>query len=396
MLLKRCKNPHHGLPVIHIAGTNGKGSTAAMTSSILRSTGRKVGLYTSPHLVRFNERIRVGGIPIPDEWIVSFLKKYRGEIDTLGSTFFETTTAMMFSYFADEAVDIAVVEVGLGGRLDSSNVSESIVSVLTPIDFDHMEFLGGDLPSIAREKCGILRKDVPVVTAPQHEKVMSVIESSSKDKECPLFLTSEVCPVAAAVQSPNGSRFAIGETSIDLPLFGKYQVINAQTAIAACSLFDPKLGDDVVKIGLTKIVWPGRLQKLSENPLAYYDVGHNPHGISAAAGSLREIFPKANFGAICGFKKNKDLDGITTVLKKYFNQIITVQPDHGEFHSAEIVAASLKKADIPAEACQSVTEGLERCKSGNKSVDLWFIFGTHYIAEDVFSVFHFPFDKGEI
>jgi dihydrofolate synthase/folylpolyglutamate synthase len=394
--LKRCGNPHHDLPVIHIAGTNGKGSTAAMTASILRATGRKVGLYTSPHLVRFNERIRVGGTPISDEWIVSFLKKYRVEIDTLGSTFFETTTAIMFSYFADEAVDIAVVEVGMGGRLDSSNVSESIVSVLTPIDFDHMEFLGGDLPSIAREKCGILKRDVPVVAAPQHEKVMSVIKSSSKEKGCPLFLISEVCPVTETVQKTDGSRFSVGETSIDLPLFGKHQVINAQTSIAACSLFDPKISDNVIKTGLTKVVWPGRLQKLSGNPLAYYDVGHNPHGISAAVRSLREIFPKANFGAVCGFKKNKDLDSIITVLKQYFNQIITVQPNHAEFYSADTVASLLQKAGIPAEACQSVTEGLKRCKVENESVDLWLIFGTHFIAEDVFSFFHFPFDKGEI
>ena len=303
---------------------------------------------------------------------------------------------MMFSYFTNEEVDIAVVEVGMGGRLDSSNVSESVVSVLTPIDFDHMEFLGGDLPSIAREKCGILKKDVPVVTAPQNEKVMSVIKSFSKEKESPLFLISEVCPVSEAIQKTDGSCFTIGETSIDLPLFGKHQVINAQTAITACSLFDPKISNDVIKTGLTKVVWPGRLQKLSGNPLTYYDVGHNPHGISAAVRSLKEIFPKANFGAVCGFKKNKDLDSITTLLKQYFNQIITVQPCHGEFHSAETVASFLIKVGIPAEACQSVTEGLKRCKTGNDRVDLWLIFGTHFIAEDVFSFFHFPFDKGKI
>ena len=123
---------------------------------------------------------------------------------------------------------------------------------------------------------------------------------------------------------------------------------------------------------------------------------HNPHGISAAVRSLREIYPKTNFGAVCGFKKNKDLDSITTVLKQYFNQIITVQPSYAEFHSAEKVASFLKKVGIPAEACQSVTEGLKLCKTGNESVNLWLIFGTHFIAEDVFSVFHFPFDKGEI
>ena len=200
---------------------------------------------------------------------------------------------------------------------------------------------------------------------------------------------SEVCPVTETVQNTDGSRFAVGETSIDLPLFGKHQVINAQTSIAACSLFDPKISDNVIKTGLTKVVWPGRLQKLSGNPLAYYDVGHNPHGISAAVRSLREIFPKANFGAVCGFKKNKDLDSIITVLKQYFNQIITVQPNHAEFYSADTVASFLQKAGIPAEACQSVTEGLKRCKAENESVDLWLIFGYTLYSGGCIQLFSF-------
>ncbi len=140
-LLKRCNNPHQGIPVIHIAGTNGKGSTASMIASILIISGYKVGLYTSPHLIKFNERIRINGIPISDKFILSFFNQYRKDIDLLGSTFFEATTAMMYSAFAHANIDIGVVEVGMGGRLDSSNVCESVVSVITPIDFDHMDYL---------------------------------------------------------------------------------------------------------------------------------------------------------------------------------------------------------------------------------------------------------------
>jgi dihydrofolate synthase/folylpolyglutamate synthase len=170
-LLSRCGNPHYDLPVIHIAGTNGKGSTAAIIATILRKEGKKVGLYTSPHLICFNERIRINGIPISDENITSFLNRFRPDIDILESTFFETTTALAFSYFAQEKVDIAVIEVGLGGRLDSTNVSKSVLSVITPIHFDHMEFLGHDLTSITREKCGIFKKNVPVVMAQQLPEV---------------------------------------------------------------------------------------------------------------------------------------------------------------------------------------------------------------------------------
>tara|TARA_Y100000590_G_scaffold75685_3_gene83636 strand:- start:69818 stop:71065 length:1248 start_codon:yes stop_codon:yes gene_type:complete len=393
-LLKQCGNPHKGLPVVHIAGTNGKGSTAAMIASVLKLSGLKVGLYTSPHLLRFNERIRVNGIPISDDRIIAFLTNYQKAIDSLGSTFFETTTAIMFSAFAEENVDVAVVEVGMGGRLDSSNVAESKTSVLTVIDFDHMEFLGNTLSAIATEKCGIFKEGVPVVTTTQQSEAMRVIEQSAAEKGCQPIVADELCPVTEIRQHSSGVMFNLDELEIDLPLVGEHQVVNAQTAIAACRTFAPDLSEEAITEGLRQTIWPGRLQRLSENPPVYFDVGHNPHGIESALKSLREIFPDAKMNGICAMKKSKDFDSISEVLQQQFDRIVTIQPDEGEFFAPEALAVMLKKRGIEAEAAKSQQEGIE--ESLSHSLELGFIFGSHYIAEAVFDVFDFPFDKGII
>ena len=173
-LLKRCGDPQLQFKSIHIAGTNGKGSTCAIVNSILMEAGLKVGLYTSPHLIRFNERIRINGIQIDDDDIVEFVDSYQSDIDEIKSTFFETTSAMAFKYFSDKKVDVAVVETGLGGRLDSTNVLSPDLTVITPISIDHREILGEDILMIGKEKGGIIKKGVPLVLAPQKEKVRSL------------------------------------------------------------------------------------------------------------------------------------------------------------------------------------------------------------------------------
>ena len=393
-LLKRCGNPHKGLPVVHIAGTNGKGSTAAMIASMLKLSGLKVGLYTSPHLLRFNERIRVNGIPIDDDRIIAFLTNYRKAINSLGSTFFETTTAMMFSAFAEENVDVAVVEVGMGGRLDSSNVADSKTSVLTVIDFDHMEFLGNTLSAITMEKCGIFKEGIPVVTATQRSEAMPVIEKSAAEKGCELIVTDELYPVTEIRQHSTRVMFNLNELQIDLPLVGEHQVVNAQTAVAACRTFAPDLSEEAITEGLRQTIWPGRLQRLSDHPPVYFDVGHNPHGIAAAVKSLRDTFPDARMGGICAMKKSKDFESISEVLREQFHRIVTIQPDEGEFFAPEALATMLEKSGIEAQASGSQQEGIEESLSHN--LELWFIFGSHYIAEAVFEVFDFPFDKGII
>ena len=395
-LLARCGNPHKKIPMIHIAGTNGKGSTAAMIASILQRTDRKVGLYTSPHLVTFNERIRVNGLPIADEQIIEFLNRYRREIDSLGSTFFETTTALTFTYFAQEEVDIAVVEVGLGGRLDSSNVAIPVVSVLTTIDFDHMEFLGYDLASITREKCGILRENTPVVVSPQKDEASNVIQESILNLSTTLYLASEVSPVNHINLTETGTQFSLEGHDLEIPLIGRHQVTNAQTAIVSCHLFDDTIDIKTIRNGLRNVRWPGRLQKMSENPLVYYDVAHNPNSLTAVLKTLQELFNDASIGAICALKKTKHVSAMGQLLGQYCRDVVTTVPDHGEFFSPESLAHELSDLKVNTIPVSSPIEALGYCFDRSFDCSLWLIFGTHHIAEAVFQKFHFPFDKDKI
>lgn len=393
-LLKRCKNPHQGIPVIHIAGTNGKGSTASMIASILKISGYKVGLYTSPHLIKFNERIRINGIPISDKFIISFFNQYRKDIDLLGSTFFETTTAMMYSAFAHANIDIGVVEVGMGGRLDSSNVSESVLSVITPIDFDHMDYLGNTLDKIAAEKAGIIKSRVPVVTTFQSKEVMDVIKKTAKEKVAPLFFASDLVPISSIKQDENGIRFKSGKTIYKSPLLGKHQITNAQTAIATCRVFNTQLNEKKIVHGIEKTIWPGRLQLMCNKPRVYFDVGHNPHGINATLRTLINVYPDIPIQAICAMKKSKNIKEISAVLFPHVKNVITVDPENREFFSASSLATLLLNEGLKAQAAPSLWEGIEKCKVNDSCIS--FIFGTHYIAETVFSVFGFPFDKESI
>lgn len=392
-LLRRCGDPHNQVPVIHVAGTNGKGSTAAMISSILRKTGRNVGLYTSPHLVTFNERIRVNGASIPDGFIRTFLNTYREDIDHLESTFFETTTAISFTYFADRKVDVAVVEVGLGGRLDSSNVSNSVVSVLTPIDYDHMEFLGHDLVSIAREKCGILKEGIPVVVSSQRPSVSRVIRRMSREKGSRLAVSDDLCPVSDITIDPDFTRFRAGETDVALPLLGHHQVVNAQTAVAACRVYDPDVSWTHLARGLHGVSWPARLQRLSTDPPVYYDVAHNPHSLKAVVSTLEELCPRRPMAAVCALKRTKSVHTIARILKNHDIHVVTTAPEESEFFAPDILARELSREGVSAQSAPSLTDAL-RCRFDDRhSNRVWLIFGSHYIAGGVFDEFGFSLDE---
>ncbi|MFQ6673384.1 MAG: bifunctional folylpolyglutamate synthase/dihydrofolate synthase [Fidelibacterota bacterium] len=394
-LLSKCGDPHREIPVIHIAGTNGKGSTAAMIASILRESGRKVGLYTSPHLVRFNERVRINGIPIPDNRIKDFLKQQKKSIDALGSTFFETTTALTFSFFATEHVDVGVVEVGLGGRLDSSNVANTVVSVLTPIDYDHMEFLGSDLASIAREKCGILKAGAPVVTAPQRRTVMEVVRQSASTVGTDLSVVADVSPAEMIGLKRDATQFRVGKFDYAIPLLGRHQVTNAQTAITACRVFDSTIGTAHIRRGLKEVKWPGRLQKMSDDPLVFYDVAHNPHGLKAVLNTLEELFPRRNVAAVCALKKRKQIQPMAELLSEHCRRVVTTAPGHDGFFTPDGLALRLSQGGVRTSPAATVSEALALCSDEASPRDLWLIFGTHYMAESVFDEFHFSFDNEE-
>jgi dihydrofolate synthase/folylpolyglutamate synthase len=395
-LLSRCGNPHKNVPVIHIAGTNGKGSTAAMIASILRESGRKVGLYTSPHLVRFNERIRVNGIPISDENIIEFMNRYKKDIDALSSTFFETTTALTLSHFATEEVDVAVVEVGLGGRLDSTNVANTVISVITPIDYDHMEFLGYDLASITREKCGILKKDVPALTSIQQNEVTQIIHKVGKEKGISIINARNIAPIDNISLTTNGSYFTVDGNKFFLPLLGKHQIINAQTTLATCKTYDHSIRIESLCTGLKNVSWPGRLQKLSNKPLVYYDVAHNPHALKAVFNTLKELYNGKDVGCIFAIKKSKDIELITDLVKKNCTKAIITKPENNGFFDPYHLKLKFRKSRIDTMVTENVQEAIKHCIKPDSNCDLWLIFGTHYIADTIFKIFHFPFDKGEI
>lgn len=233
-LLNRCGNPHNKLKTIHIAGTNGKGSTAAILQSILRTAGLKVGLYTSPHLVNFNERIRVNGIQISDDFIIEFMKMLNDDIDEIKSTFFETTTVLALYNFFIEKVDVAIIEAGLGGRLDSTNILEPNLTIITSIDIDHQNILGETIKEIAFEKAGIIKKDTPVITSNQPKEVLDVLISRAK------ILNSKI----EIVNNPDKiivdwlfTNFVVENKEFSIPLLGEHQAYNASLAIRASSLF---------------------------------------------------------------------------------------------------------------------------------------------------------------
>ncbi len=251
-LLEICGNPKDNFMSIHIAGTNGKGSTSAMIASLLIEAGYKVGLYTSPHLIRFNERIRVNGIPITDEKIVEFMSQYKSAIDEIESTFFEATTAMAFDYFNKEKVDVAVVETGLGGRLDSTNVLKPKVTIITSITADHTEILGKELKTIAFEKGGIIKKGVPLILSSQSEEVKNVLLEIADRKSAEVIYCNQNDIKNISI-SETGTRFSWNGIDYETCLIGEHQARNAVLAIEVLKFFSNRMNSDKIVDGLKKV-----------------------------------------------------------------------------------------------------------------------------------------------
>jgi len=393
-LLSRCGNPQTNFKSIHIAGTNGKGSTSAMLASILREAGYKVGLYTSPHLMRFNERVRVNGIPIPDEKIVQFVSQYKSAIEEIESTFFEATTSIAFNYFNEETVDVAVVETGLGGRLDSTNVLNPNISIITSITADHTEILGKDLSGIAFEKAGIIKNGVPLILSEQNDEVRQVILEIANNRGSNIINCSDV-DLSDIEINEYGTMFLWNGTQYKTGLIGHHQANNATLAIEAVKLFDGNITDDAIKIGLKNTIWPGRLQKLSIDKPIYYDVAHNPHGIEVVLETLSEIFNGKPIG-ILTLKADKELDNIAPKIKEKFSQlIITSIPDVGLMDSTKL-KNSLLNYGVNSIDEPNIFKAFDIIDNEVNATNPGLIIGSHYIGKTVFEKFGYSFDKGII
>jgi dihydrofolate synthase / folylpolyglutamate synthase len=383
ILLTALGDPHRKLDFVHVAGTNGKGSACAMIESALRAARRKTGLFTSPHLVEPTERIRIQGIPVtPAVFAEAFDRVHIAAQSLLSSgaidvhpSYFETVTAMAFLLFVDAGVEIAVMEVGLGGRLDATNVIMPRLSVITPIDYDHQEWLGHTLESIAREKAGILKPGTPAVISEQHPDAARVLEPHR-----PAVHTAE-WQVDFMVLQAGGSRFGIhrGERrlSIACPLAGEHQVENALTAAAA--LIELGLDNSAIEAGIAQTVWPGRLEFVRRNPDVVLDGAHNPAGTRALAAYIRRFYSGRRIILIYGAMGDKSVAEMSATLFPLADRIIITQPDNPRAMSPEKIRAVTDHRNV--ELAPNVSDAL--AQAAPRAGEAVFVAGSLYLVGQV-------------
>ena len=330
-VLEALGRPQDRLRFVHVAGTNGKGSTCAMIESALRASGLRTGLFTSPHLAEPTERIRIDGAPISADRFADAFNRLLG----LHTTYFETVTAMALLVFAEERVDMVVLEVGLGGRLDATNVVSPDLSVVTPVDFDHEAFLGKSLDSIAAEKAGILKPGVPAVFARQRPEAARVLDRRAAELSIPVARTADWL-VSDLDIDPRGSRFRLtGERDLRLacPLAGEHQVENAVTAAVALARLG--IADSAIETGIARARWPGRLERVSEHPEIILDGAHNPAGARALAAYIDRFYGRRTVRLIYGAMRDKAIDEISGILFPRAHQVIVTAPQQARALSPE-------------------------------------------------------------
>lgn len=335
LLLEALGKPQQCAEWVHVAGTNGKGSTCAMIESALRAAGRRTGLYTSPHLVEPTERIRIHGKPVAPEVFAAAFEKVHQAAEGLirdgaieqHPTYFETVTAMAFLLFRDQGVEVGVLEVGLGGRLDATNVVQPRAAVITPVDFDHEKYLGKGLDSIATEKAGILKPGALAVFAPQREEVIPVLETQARLRGLSPVWVSDRWRAEDVVLGPEGNAFvAVGPARIPVscPLPGEHQVTNALTAITALELLG--VSPEAIRQGLATVHWPGRLERVASRPDIYLDGAHNPAGARALAAYIERFHAGRRVWLIYGAMRDKAVTEMAGILFPVADEVIVTAP----------------------------------------------------------------------
>jgi len=362
-------DPHQAYQVIHVAGTKGKGSTAALIASTLRAAGYKTGFYTSPHLQDFTERIQVDGQPIPPGGLAALVEELKpvvAQIERL--TTFEITTALGFLYFARQKVDVAVAEVGLGGRLDATNVVDPLVSVITSLSLDHMAVLGDTLPKIAFEKAGIIKPGRPVVLSPQQDEARAVIETVAAERGCPLVEVGRDYGCAAGAHSLDGQSFGVwraGQPPLELriPLLGQHQVENATTAYAALDVARAHgltITEEHIRAGFAGVVWPGRFEILQRSPLLIVDSAHNRDSARRLRQALDDYLPGLPVILIYGASEDKDIEGMFAELMPRVSRVIATQSVHPRAAQVDQLVELAGKYGRQGEAVVPVEQAVAR------------------------------------
>jgi dihydrofolate synthase / folylpolyglutamate synthase len=384
ILAERLGRPDRAYPTAHIAGTNGKGSTAAFLESILRRAGFRTGLNTSPHLEKINERIRVNGEEISDEAFAETFSRIQAlneELLAAGRlrahpTYFECVTAMAFEYFARARVDFGVFEVGLGGRLDATNILTPVISVITRVDFDHENFLGHSLAEIAAEKAGILKRNVPLILAEQRPEALAVIRARARELGCAVIETASSFRIEKEWMEKGCSRALVTEVesgwTMELAprLPGKFQVQNSLNAVAAARYLQRRryaIADEAIERGIAEAVWPGRLEKVQSEPDVYLDGAHNPSAARELAAFLEHNLAGRKIWLVFGALRDKAVDEIAGVLFPHAAEVVFTQPGTTRAISvaqlAEITSHHAAHFTIVAEPEAAMEYALERTAS---------------------------------
>ena len=393
-LCEHLGNPHHQFKSIHIAGTNGKGSVSHMLAAILQTAGYKTGLYTSPHLKDFRERIKVSGDEINEKFIIDFTEKIKPLIEEIEPSFFEITVAMAFDYFARQKVDIAVIEVGLGGRFDSTNIITPELSIITNIGWDHMNILGDSLEKIAFEKAGIIKPNIPVVVGETIPQTKSLFESIAADKNAPFHLATKERNVTGWEWEKHELIVEIAEQGktdhrkYDLDLPGIYQSKNLLTILEACSVLkdlEYDIDENEIRQGLQKTKkltgLHGRWEVIHENPTIVLDVGHNEDGIKQIVQQI-ELTTHHDLHIIIGMVKDKEIDTVLSLLPHSANYYFT-QAHIPRALPAETLKEKAGEFNLKGKTYPDVNEAIKEAKSKSHKDDLILICGSVFLVGEV-------------
>jgi dihydrofolate synthase / folylpolyglutamate synthase len=395
-LLERLDNPQTGPLPVHVAGTKGKGSTAAMIASILEAAGYRTGLYTSPHLFSINERIQVDGQPISGEDFACLVEILRPEVEAVNRvaeygrlTTFELLTALAFLFFREKKVAVMVLETGLGGRLDATNVVGPGVSVITSISYDHTDVLGDTLAKIAGEKAGIIKPGSVVVSAPQPPEAMAVIERVCRERAVRLVRVGEAVTWRPGSFSPREQRFELdglrGRYELALPLLGEHQLENAAAAVAAVELLADRgvgISGKYIVTGLARVRWPGRLQVLRKNPWVIADCAHNAYSMGKLVVALRRYFNFNRLTFILGVSADKDVAGMAAELVALPAQIIVTGAYHPRALRPDRLAAEFSRRGIMVNELPTVAGAVDRALADAAAVDLVCITGSVFVVAE--------------
>ena len=372
LLALHLDNPQNQLKCIHVAGTNGKGSTSHMLASVLQEAGYKVGLYTSPHLKDFRERIKINGMEISENFVCEFIAKHKDFFESNDMSFFEMSVGLAFDYFASEKVDIAIIEVGLGGRLDATNIITPLISVITNIGLDHTQFLGNTLKAIAGEKAGIIKPKVPIIIGEYTSETQPIFFAKAKENEASIYFASDL--ITEAFPSD---------------LIGDYQFHNKKTVQQTITILNTlnefKVSDENLKNGLLQVIkntgLRGRWQQLGENPKIICDTAHNKHGLTIVMKQIqKEIFK--NLHIVLGVVNDKDLDSILPLFPKNA-QYYFCSPNSSRGLSTEILNEAAKKHHLIGENYNSVEQAFAAAKKNASKNDFIYVGGSTFVVAEL-------------